>query len=205
MRLQAETLDRMISNGRPEDAKELIGDMLSESTRLQSLISDWLDVSRIEAGALVIRPKVQSLSVLLRMAEKVVKQHYPDLRIETNIDKDALRILVDKDRILQVFISILDNAARYRSSDSPICLVSSSLKGNEIEVSFSDNGVGVPPTHLSKIFDTFYQVDMSNRRKVGGTGLGLAICRGIMAAHGGRIWAECPCGRGITIKLRFHL
>ena len=98
MRLQAETLDRMISNGRPEDAKELIGDMLSESTRLQNLISDWLDVSRIEAGALVIRPKVQSLGVLLRMAEKVVKQHYPDLKIETNIDKDAQCILVDKDR-----------------------------------------------------------------------------------------------------------
>lgn len=205
MRLQAETLDRMISNGRPEDAKELIGDMLSESTRLQNLISDWLDVSRIEAGALVIRPKVQSLGVLLRMAEKVVKQHYPDLKIETNIDKDAQCILVDKDRILQVFINILDNAARYRSSDSPICLVSSSLKGKEIEVSFSDNGVGVPPTHLSKIFDTFYQVDISNRRKVGGTGLGLAICRGIMAAHGGRIWAECHSGKGITIKLRFHL
>ena len=72
-------------------------------------------------------------------------------------------------------------------------------------ISFSDNGIGVSEQHLSKIFDSFYQVVMGSGRKVGGTGLGLAICRGIMAAHGGKIWAEQNPVGGTIFRISLSL
>ena len=94
------------------------------------------------------------------------------------------------------------NAARYRSKLEPVCRVTVRLVKDEIEIAFQDNGIGVKENYLSKIFDSFYQVEMGSDRKVGGTGLGLAICRGIMTAHGGRIWAERNKETGTTFKLR---
>lgn len=205
MRLQAETLCRSFKNDLSKDTEELLLDMLDESNRLQNLISDWLDVSRIEAGAMMIRPKVYPLTTLLSSALKIVHQHYPDLAVERRLSEDAQCILADRDRILQVFINILENAARYRSKRKPVCIVESKIVNEEIEIFFKDNGIGIPETHLSRVFDTFYQVDMSNSRRVGGTGLGLAICRGIMTAHGGRIWAETNPSGGTVIKLCFKL
>jgi len=205
MRLQAETIFRSFRNNPSESTMELLSDMLDESNRLQNLISDWLDVSRIESGAMVIKPKLYPLTTLLSSALKIVQQHYPDLSVERKLSEDAQCILADKDRILQVFINILENAARYRSARKPLCIVESKIVNEEIEISFRDNGIGIPETHLSRVFDTFYQVDMSNSRRVGGTGLGLAICRGIMTAHGGRIWAEGNPSGGTVIKLCFKL
>lgn len=205
MRLQAETLCRTFKNDLSKDTTELLSDMLDESNRLQNLISDWLDVSRIESGAMLIKPKLYPLTTLLTSALKIVHQHYPDLSVERKLSEDAQCILADKDRILQVFINILENAARYRSPQKPVCIVESKIVRDEIEISFKDNGIGIPETHLSRVFDTFYQVDMSNSRRIGGTGLGLAICRGIMTAHGGRIWAEGNPSGGTVIKLCFRL
>lgn len=202
MRLQVETLQRQLIQRDTEFAHELLSEMLEESSRLQRLVEDWLDMSRIEAGSIVLRPKIYSVRRLLDQAIGAVSQHYPELKITTQIQEGAEFLKADKDRLIQVFINIFGNAARYRSKLEPVCHVTVRLVKEEIEIAFQDNGIGVKENYLSKIFDSFYQVEMGADRKVGGTGLGLAICRGIMAAHGGRIWAERNKGTGTTFKLR---
>lgn len=202
MRLQVETLGRQLKQQDSYFAREMISDMLEESSRLQRLVEDWLDMSRIEAGSIVLRPRIYSVQALLTQASNVVKQHYPELQITVEVEDGAECLRADKDRLVQVFINIFANAARYRSKASPVCRVKARLVVNEIEISFRDNGIGVKEPYLSKIFDSFYQIEMGSDRKVGGTGLGLAICRGIMTAHGGRIWAERNHEQGTTFKLR---
>lgn len=202
MRLQVETLDRQLQKKDNSFAHEMLSEMLEESSRLQRLVEDWLDMSRIEAGAIVLRPKIYSVQQLLNRAKAVVGQYYPELEIKTEIEEGAECLMADKDRMVQVFINIFTNAARYRSKLPPFCLVTVRQIRNEIEIAFKDNGIGVKENYLSRIFDSFYQIEMGSDRKVGGTGLGLAICRGIMAAHGGRIWAERNSDCGTTFKLR---
>ncbi|WP_282196191.1 sensor histidine kinase [Turicimonas muris] len=202
MRLQVETLQRQLVQRDTEFSHELLSEMLEESSRLQRLVEDWLDMSRIEAGSIVLRPKIYSIRRLLDQAIGAVRQHYPELKITTQIQEGAEFLKADKDRLIQVFINIFGNAARYRSKLEPVCRVTVRLVKDEIEIAFQDNGIGVKENYLSKIFDSFYQVEMGSDRKVGGTGLGLAICRGIMTAHGGRIWAERNKETGTTFKLR---
>lgn len=205
LRLQSETLQRQIRSGKLSDSQQLLAEMLEESRRLQSLICDWLDVSRLEAGALVIKPKVQTVTGILNKAMKSVHLHCPQLEVSLKVGDEAECVLADKDRLTQVFVNILENAARYNDKDRPMCEVESEKIDNSVVISFSDNGIGVSEKHLSKIFDSFYQVDMGSGRKVGGTGLGLAICRGIMAAHGGKIWAEHNPDGGTIFRISLSL
>ena len=136
---------------------------------------------------------------------KSVHLHCPQLEVSLKVGDEAECVLADKDRLTQVFVNILENAARYNDKDRPMCEVESEKIDNSVVISFSDNGIGVSEKHLSKIFDSFYQVDMGSGRKVGGTGLGLAICRGIMAAHGGKIWAEHNPDGGTIFRISLSL
>lgn len=205
LRLQSETLQRQIRSGKLSDSQQLLTEMLEESERLQNLICDWLDVSRLEAGSLVIKPKVQTVTAILNKAMKSVHLHFPHLEVSLKVEPEAECVLADKERMTQVFVNILENAARYNDKDKPTCNVRSEKIDDSVVISFSDNGIGVSEKHLSKIFDSFYQVDMGSGRKVGGTGLGLSICRGIMAAHGGKIWAEQNPGGGTIFKISLSL
>ena len=205
LRLQSETLQRQIRSGKLSDSQQLLSEMLEESSRLQNLICDWLDVSRLEAGSLVIKPKVQTVTGILNKAMKSVHLHFPQLEVSIKVEPEAECVLADKDRMTQVFVNILENAARYNDKVKPVCSVRSEKIDDSVVISFSDNGIGVSEQHLSKIFDSFYQVDMGSGRKVGGTGLGLAICRGIMAAHGGKIWAEQNPVGGTIFRISLSL
>lgn len=205
LRLQSETLQRQIRSGKLSDSQQLLTEMLEESERLQNLICDWLDVSRLEAGSLVIKPKVQTVTAILNKAMKSVHLHFPHLEVSLKVEPEAECVLADKDRMTQVFVNILENAARYNDKEKPTCNVRSEKIDDSVVISFSDNGIGVSEKHLSKIFDSFYQVDMGSGRKVGGTGLGLSICRGIMAAHGGKIWAEQNPKGGTVFKISLSL
>lgn len=205
LRLQSETLQRQIRSGKLSDSQLLLTEMLEESERLQNLICDWLDVSRLEAGSLVIKPKVQTVTAILNKAMKSVHLHFPHLEVSLKVEPEAECVLADKDRMTQFFVNILENAARYNDKEKPTCNVRSEKIDDSVVISFSDNGIGVSEKHLSKIFDSFYQVDMGSGRKVGGTGLGLSICRGIMAAHGGKIWAEQNPKGGTVFKISLSL
>jgi len=94
-------------------------------------------------------------------------------------------------------VNLLDNAMKFTEQGS--VTFSARELGDSVEVSVTDTGIGIATENLGKIFDKFYQVESTMTRKSGGTGLGLAICRGIIQAHGGRIWAEST-GRGSTFR-----
>ncbi|HSD85017.1 MAG TPA: ATP-binding protein, partial [Anaerolineae bacterium] len=108
-------------------------------------------------------------------------------------------ILVDRDRVNQVFDNLLGNAIKFSPRGGTISIEVKEA-GNMIQLGVLDTGVGIPTDKLEKVFDRFYQVDGSATRRFGGAGLGLAIARRIVEAHGGRIWVESEEGTGSAFK-----
>jgi two-component system sensor histidine kinase KdpD len=108
--------------------------------------------------------------------------------------------MISADFVLMVHVlnQLLDNALKYSAADSPL-EVQARLEGKEVVVSVLDRGIGIPEEDLERVFDKFYRVERPEH--VTGTGLGLAICKGIIEAHGGRIWAESRSGGGTSISI----
>lgn len=120
-----------------------------------------------------------------------------------SIDAEAECMRVDPDRITQVLINLFVNAGRYKKEGSQArCEVFVRRVEQMVEIVVKDYGVGIEPDQLEKIFDRFYQIDMTSRRRIGGTGLGLAICRAICEAHGGSIRAESVPGEWTEFIVR---
>jgi two-component system sensor histidine kinase KdpD len=115
-----------------------------------------------------------------------------------NVPAELPLVSVDFGLIVQVLVNILDNALKYSPPDSPI-EINGRQVAQQIEIAIADHGIGIPPEDLLRVFDKFYRVQRPHN--VPGTGLGLSICKGIVEAHGGRIWAENNPGGGTIIKL----
>ena len=115
---------------------------------------------------------------------------------EAEIEADLPDVAADSNQIKQVLVNLLENAAAYSDEGTRIT-VSARITDGEVEVRVADQGVGIAPEELEKVFNKFYR-GAQRRRRPGGTGLGLAICESIVLAHGGRIWAESKLGRGST-------
>jgi two-component system, OmpR family, sensor histidine kinase KdpD len=161
-----------------------------------------LDMSRIEEGALKPEKELYSLKTLIY---DVLARMEPLLRgrvVRTYMPDDLLLVELDYVQMDEVLTNLLENAVRYTPAGSPI-EVSAHIKGKEAILSVADRGPGVPTADLERIFDKFYRVQDQNGRRQGrhptGTGLGLAVSKGIVEAHGGRIWAELREGGGLVI------
>lgn len=166
----------------------------SESDRLAELITNLLDMSRLEAGVLRVEP----VPVQLAGAAQAAVDRAQHLTAEHELIFEWKRdpwVLADLPRVLQVLSNLISNAIKY-SPDGGVIRVSGRANGSELLISVSDQGVGIPPREVDKIFDTFHRVEGDLARRVSGTGLGLAICRGLVEAHGGRIRVESEPGSG---------
>jgi len=171
-----------------------------EADRLNRLVGNLLDMSRIEEGALRPEKEEYALTALIR---DVLGRLEPLLegRVRTHLPEGDL-LLVDLDylEIDQVLTNLLENAVRYTPAGSPID-VSASSEGEQVIVRVADRGPGISPADLERVFDKFYRV-LHGQHPVGypmGSGLGLAVCRGLVEAHGGRIWAELREGGGLIV------
>jgi two-component system sensor histidine kinase KdpD len=167
--------------------KDLLSAVDEETDHLNNLVGNLLDMSRIEAGALKPNSKLNLLSEII---EGVVARMHRQLKSYTlveNIPEDLPSILVDYIQMEQVFTNLLDNSMKYAPEGSTIEIQVQLEEGNVV-VRITNEGPNVAPDHLERIFDKFYRVTAPE--KVSGTGLGLSICKGIIQAHGGRIWAE---------------
>lgn len=171
-----------------------------EADRLNRLVGNLLDMSRIEEGALNPEKEEYSLKTLIHdvlarldplLAGRVVQAHLPD---------DLLLVELDYIQMDQVLTNLIENAVRYTPAGSPI-EVGAQRTGNEIMFSVADRGPGIPASDLERVFDKFYRVHNGQRQSgiPTGTGLGLAVSKGIVEAHGGRIWAELRAGGGLII------
>ncbi|MBX9789371.1 MAG: HAMP domain-containing protein [Pirellulales bacterium] len=186
----------------PLNAKqlELLIEARTGSERLLAMINNLLDLARLEKGAshLVVRP--ESTAALLQAAAELVQQRAADQGVEivTSAAADLPPIAVDSHVIGHAFRNLLDNALTYTEQGGRIVL-SAALGGDQIQVTVSDTGVGIPPEHLPHVFDRFFRIPGQSRGI--GTGLGLAIVREIVIAHGGGIECASKPGVGTTFRM----
>ena len=169
--------------------------------RLTLLISDLLDLSRIESGQLKLELTPITLTKVLQDSAETYRSTIESkgIAFAVEIAKKLPEVLGDESRVKQVIDNLLSNAMKFTPSGGKVRLVADDM-GDFVLVSVSDTGVGVAKENHEKIFEKFFQVDSSLTRQVGGTGLGLAISKSIIEMHGGRIWVESESGKGATFR-----
>ena len=164
----------------------------SEADRLNRLVDDLQELSRVEARAyqLVVRP-VDVLSIVQMVSKRLAPQFEAKrIALELDLPADLPRLLADEDRTVQVLTNLVANAIQHTAVDGKV-MISAVRVNDEVEISVRDNGIGIPSEHLAHIFDRFYRVDKSrSRRTGGGSGIGLTIAKHFVEAMGGRIWVE---------------
>jgi signal transduction histidine kinase len=185
-----------------EKQREYLETMRNEGVRVSQFLNELLDLERMEAGAVAIKPRPVDLGALLQFAADVAA-HDPRHPITLDLPPHLPPALIEPDRIQQVLANLVANARKYSPHGGPIRL-SSRASGNCLQVCVEDKGMGIPAESLERVFDKFYRIENLQHRNVRGTGLGLAICRQIVEAHHGRIWAESR-GVGQGAKICFTL
>ncbi len=195
MRGFAETL---LEGDPPEDLRrEFLSSIRKNTLRLQNLVDDLLDLSRLESGAwTVVEEEVELRRVALEVWEEIRAGGGPPA-VEFSVRGDEVA-LADSRAIHQIFRNLFDNALRYTPEGGRL-EVSVTPEGPELRVAVTDNGVGIPSAALPRIFERFYRVDPGRDRTAGGTGLGLAIVRHLVHSMGGEVGAESGLGEGTTI------
>ena len=198
----------LLSHGnrlRKDEQREFLEIIDSEADRLRELIENLLDLSRLEAGVLRIDREPGRLAATMRDVLRKVQLATPNHQLGLDWPVDDLLVSADQRRIYQVVQNLLTNAVKYSPHGGTITL-SAAARGRELVVSITDQGLGIPAMELARIFDRFHRVQGEVSRGIGGTGLGLAICKGLVEAHGGRIWAESEgVGKGSTFRFTLPL
>lgn len=162
-----------------------------EAERLNRLVDDLQELSRVEAGTYKLDLHSIDLYSLVKTVEKRLGGQFENkgVRLTVKLPTEIPNILADDDRIIQVLTNLVDNALRYTSPGGEVT-INAIGQGDLIQVSVKDTGIGIPPEHLPHIFTRFYRIDKSRSRQAGGSGIGLTIARHLIEAHGGRIWVE---------------
>ena len=175
-----------------------------EADRLNRLVGNILDMSRIEGGALKAEKELYPLDELVYHVVDHMQFVLKNRDVRVTLPDDLPPVGLDFLQMDQVLTNLIENAVRYTPAGSPI-EISASEQGGEIHVSVADHGQGVPEEYIERIFDKFYRVSGAKQRGTMGTGLGLAVCRGLVEAHGGHIWAENREGGGAIFQFTLPL
>jgi two-component system sensor histidine kinase KdpD len=165
-----------------------------EALRLNRLVRNMLDMARVEGGALRVRKDPQPLEEVIGAALHRLEDRLRGRDVETSIPADLPLVPFDPVLVEQVLVNLLENATKYTPEGTPI-EVSAVLHDGEVETAVEDRGPGVPASEVEHVFEKFYR---SRDGEGGGVGLGLPICRGIVGAHGGRIWVADRPGGGAS-------
>jgi two-component system sensor histidine kinase KdpD len=181
---------------------ELIASILDESERLNRLVANLLDMTRLQAGALEVRKEWQPVEEVIGAALARLSRQLKNYPISTNIAPDLPFVPLDDLLIQQVLVNLLENAARHTPVGTPI-EVSARQEDNFVVIEVADRGPGLPSGDLNRLFEKFYRAVASKNRT--GAGLGLAICRGIVQLHGGMIQAENRADGGALFRFSLPL
>ena len=170
-----------------------------QADHMHGLIANLLDQGRIEAGTLSVSPEPAQVAGLVDQARKILLSSGIRHTVSVDLPEDLPWVMVDRPRVVQVLNNLLANAARYSPESLPI-QVAALRDGMYVAVSVADQGRGVPPDLLPHLFRKHAEIAGGTQTGQGGFGLGLLICRGLVEAHGGRIWAESEgLGRGTRV------
>jgi K+-sensing histidine kinase KdpD len=188
----------------PDTLVEHLRDIEEETDKLTELISNLMEMSRIEAGVLHIEREPVDMGHVVAEAVAAARLRHGGHPLTPDTPEELPMVFGDARRLEQVVANLLDNAAKYSGPGMPIT-VTARASGDSLIVSVSDRGPGIAPEHLERIFERFYQVAQRGDSQRHGIGLGLAICRGLIEAHHGRIWARSVPGRGSTFSFSLPL
>lgn len=174
--------------------------IISEAERLQRLVNDLQELSRVEAGAYELNIHSIRVSDLLTTIKARLGRQFEEkgVILEITLPNDLLQVLADEDRIGQVLLNLVGNALQYTPPGGKV-QVTAAAQRDEVYIAVSDSGMGIPAEHLPHLFTRFYRVDKSRSHAGGGSGIGLTIAKYLVEAQGGSIWAQSEgAGRGST-------
>jgi two-component system phosphate regulon sensor histidine kinase PhoR len=198
IRSAAETLRRAIDAG-PEAAADFIQIIERQAERLQHLVEDLLDLSRIESRqfrlaleSVPVGPMIEHILPAFR--EQAAAKR---LRVSTEIPRDLRSVRADRRALEQILTNLIENAVKY-GGDGGTVTVRASTEGERVRISVADTGPGIEAAHLPRLFERFYRVDAGRSRELGGTGLGLSIVKHLVEAMGGKVSVDSAPGRGTT-------
>jgi signal transduction histidine kinase len=189
----------LLSQPLTADQAEMLHTIKDNSQRILDLVNNILDVSRLEDGRLNIIPQIMGVQPAVTKAVAVVKPLAKKKRIWIRIDAPEAMIYVhgDPKRVGQILVNLLNNAVKYTPDTGSVTVVVRKNEAtNVVEIRVSDNGIGIPADQLPYIFDRFSRIERPEIQHTVGTGLGLSIAKGLVEAHGGKIWVESEEGRG---------
>ena len=175
---------------------------LQEAERLNRLVGNLLDMTRLEAGAFKLLLEPCEVADVIGAALEQLSGPLRNRQVQVNIPDDLPLVPMDCVLIQQVLVNLLDNAIKYSPPDMLI-EINAYLANQEVEIEVADRGVGIPPDDLTRVFDKFHRVQHPGT--VAGSGLGLTICKGIVEIHGGRIWAQNRPGGGTVLTFALPL
>ncbi len=181
----------------PQTRHEMAQTIYEEAERLNRLLRNLLDMTRLESGALRVNKELQPLEEVIGAALSRLEAPLADRPVNIQLPADLPFVPIDSVLIEQVLINLLENAIKYTPLRSPIDL-SASQDGALVVIEVADRGPGLPPGDEQRIFEKFYRSRAPHNGS--GVGLGLTICRGMVEAHGGRIWAENRSGGGAAFR-----
>jgi signal transduction histidine kinase/DNA-binding response OmpR family regulator len=182
----------------PDEAREFHRIILEQTDHMRGLINDLVDLARIKSGTLSVEPEPVDVIALVTEARNAFRGAGGDNAFAIDLPPDLPRIMADRRRIRQVLTNLIRNAAGY-STDSSTIGLSAARQDSHVAITVADEGRGIPPEMLSQLFTRYSRLGPDRGSNAEGSGLGLAICKGLVEAHGGRIWAESEgSGRGAS-------
>ncbi len=189
----------------PAEQREFVKTVYDEAGHLSQIVEDMLGISRLEAGSIKLNQWVVSMRQLIGEMTAQLSHHLSARhRMVIDIPNQLPPAYIDRDKVKQILFNLLINAAKYSPRGGEIALSVEEADtptpdhptGRFLLVTVRDQGMGIPPEDLPRIWERFYRVDNTNTRRIGGTGLGLAITKGLVELHGGRIRVESTLGQG---------
>lgn len=182
----------------PAQEQELLTTILEETDRLNRLVGNILDLTKIRAGALIPTRQPAAIDEIVEAVVARVSPHLPGVTIHTKLREDLPDLLVDPMQLDQVISNLVENAARYSPANGEITISASSFR-DDVQIRVTDQGPGIPAEERERVFEAFYRG--RTNPETPGTGLGLAIVKAIVVAHGGRIWVEGAPGGGTAVVI----
>ena len=185
----------------PDDVRERVGVIQQAAEQIDALIQDLLDITRLEAGRLVVSPREVDFGALIARSVEALRPlaDAGGVTLATRLPAALPPMHVDPDRLTQLLSNVIGNAVKFTPAGGEVT-VAAEVDADAVEISVHDTGQGIPAAQLSRVFDRFYQGTLTARAPRHGAGLGLPIARGIVEAHGGRIWIESASGTGTTVR-----
>ena len=200
------SLEGLVDGVLPCEPDTFLG-MQRDVSRMQRLVHDLDDLSRVEAGQVQLELRPVDIGELIDAAAARLQPQFEDKGVALHlvIPLGLPQLLVDANRMTQVLLNLLGNALQYTPSGGQVIVRTWAGRG-ELAVAVQDSGIGIAPEHLPHVFERFYRVDKSRSRAGGGSGIGLTITRHLVEAHGGRIWASSAGpNQGSTFTLTLPL